>query len=50
MREMAARAFLLRHRLGDPTALEAAKLMAAEIGNPALEAEIEGSADPEAVH
>ncbi|MDX6587801.1 MAG: hypothetical protein QOI31_2274 [Solirubrobacterales bacterium] len=44
MREMAARAFLLRHQLGDPTALDAARLMAAEVANPALEAEIAASA------
>ena len=36
MREMVARAYLFRHRLGDPEAFEAIKLFTEEIENPAL--------------
>ena len=36
MREMVARAYLHRGRLGDPAAAEAARVLAAEVDNPAL--------------
>jgi hypothetical protein len=36
MREMAARALALRHKLGDASALQAAKAIADEVDNPAL--------------
>src|SRR3989337_597604 len=36
MREMVARAYLHRRRLGDPAAAEAARVLAAEVDNPAL--------------
>jgi hypothetical protein len=36
MRELAARSFLYRARCGSPDALAAARLLAAEIQNPAL--------------
>jgi hypothetical protein len=38
MREMAVKALLMRHQLGDPDALGAARLIAAEVENPALDA------------
>ena len=37
MREMVARAYLYRHRLGDPDAFEAIKVFTNEIENPALQ-------------
>jgi hypothetical protein len=40
MRELAVKAFLLRADLGDSKALETARMLAAEIENPALEAEV----------
>jgi hypothetical protein len=36
MRELVVRAHLHRHRLGDPAALPAARLLASGIDNPAL--------------
>ena len=36
MREMVVRAYLHRGRLGDPTAAEAARVLAADLDNPAL--------------
>jgi DNA-binding SARP family transcriptional activator len=36
MRELVVRAHLHRHRMGDPTALSAARMLAADIDNPAL--------------
>ena len=36
MREMVARAYMHRGRLGDPAAAEAARVLAAEVDNPAL--------------
>ncbi len=43
MREMTVRAFLLRAQLGDPKALDAARVIAAETENPALVAEVESA-------
>lgn len=43
MRELVVRARVHRARLGDPNALEAARLLAAEIDNPALERLVEGT-------
>ncbi|MDQ3728668.1 MAG: SARP family transcriptional regulator [Actinomycetota bacterium] len=40
MRELAVRALILRSRLGDSGAMDAARLLAAEVENPALDAEI----------
>ncbi|MBK5115814.1 MAG: SARP family transcriptional regulator [Thermoleophilia bacterium] len=44
MREMAAKAYLYRFEMGDASALEGARVMAAEIENPALEAALEAAA------
>jgi DNA-binding SARP family transcriptional activator len=44
MHEMAAKAYLYRFEMGDTTALEGARVMAAEIENPALEAALEAEA------
>ena len=41
MRELAVRAYLLRVDLGDPSALDSAAILAAEVENPALRARIE---------
>jgi hypothetical protein len=37
MRELSARAYLHRWRLGDPSALEAARAIAVDVDNPALD-------------
>lgn len=44
MREMAARAYLYRFELGDVRALDGARVMGAEIENPALRAALEAKA------
>jgi DNA-binding SARP family transcriptional activator len=41
MRELAVRAYLLRADLGDPSALDSAAILAAEVENPALRTRIE---------
>ncbi|CAN5590825.1 hypothetical protein BH20ACT15_BH20ACT15_09590 [soil metagenome] len=41
MREMAVKAYMYRFELGDRSALDAARVMAAEIDNPALKAAVE---------
>jgi DNA-binding SARP family transcriptional activator len=45
MRELAVRAFLYRAQLGDDAALETARVLAAEIENPALEARVLAAAE-----
>ena len=42
MRELAVRAYLLRADLGDPSALDSAAILVAEVENPALRARIHG--------
>lgn len=42
MRELVVRAHLHRHRLGDPTALAAARMLAADVDNPALAPLLDG--------
>ena len=44
MREMAAKAYLYRFEMGDADALDGARVMAAEIENPALKATLEAEA------
>ncbi len=44
MREMAAKAYLYKFELGDSSALDGARVMAAETENPALEARLEATA------
>jgi DNA-binding SARP family transcriptional activator len=41
MRELAVRALILRAELGDPSALETARVLAAEVENPLLRSEVE---------
>ena len=42
MRELAVRAYLLRADLGDPSALDSAAILVAEVENPALSGRIQG--------
>jgi DNA-binding SARP family transcriptional activator len=48
MREYVARAYLYRHRLGDPAALDAVRVLASNIANPALRREVEHHLSPAA--
>lgn len=41
MREFAVRAYLLRGDLGDPSSLDSAAILGAEVENPALRARLE---------
>ena len=49
MRELAVRAYLLRADLGDGSALESARILAAEVENPALQRRIRELLDAVAV-
>ncbi len=42
MHELAVRAYLLRADLGDPSALDSAAILVAEVENPALSGHIQG--------
>jgi hypothetical protein len=46
MRELVVRAHLHRARLGDQTALATARLLAADVDNPALNPLLDGEAAP----
>lgn len=46
MREMAAKAYLYKFEMGDRSAIEGARIMAAETENPALAARLAAAAAP----
>ena len=45
MKEMLERAYIYRHRLGDPNALDAAKLLAHEVDNPQLQLDLKAAGE-----